>query len=213
MEKTMTLYEALEKKKILEKKVEQYRYNQPRLVDIKKTYDDVNDKGVAIDDIKKAIQSGRDAYCAVVYNLNELKAAINEANAKIHVIIAGKEYSIANAISRLRSIDVEVEMYTRMLTNIRACENEIENASTNLSSEAVSKYVSRILGDSKKDEGTIKALKEQYIKDNTLELYDPLNTRELASTKLDELAAFKEQIHFALTKANCENTITVNFSD
>ena len=213
MEKTMTLYEALEKKKILEKKVEQYRYNQPRLVDIKKTYDDVNDKGVAIDDIKKAIQSGRDAYCAIVYNLNELKAAINEANAKIHVIIAGKEYSIANAISRLRSIDVEVEMYTRMLTNIRACEKEIENASTNLSSEAVSKYVSRILGDSKKDEGTIKALKEQYIKDNTLELYDPLNTRELASTKLDELATFKEQIHFALTKANCENTITVNFSD
>lgn len=209
----MTLYEALEKKKILEKKVEQYRHNQPRLVDIKKTYDDVNDKGVAIDDIKKAIQSGRDAYCAVVYNLNELKAAINEANAKIHVIIAGKDYSIANAISRLRSIDVEVEMYTRMLTNIRACENEIENASMNLSSEAVSKYVSRILGDSKKDEGTIKALKEQYIKDNTLELYDPLNTRELASTKLDELATFKEQIHFALTKANCENTITVNFSD
>ena len=104
-------------------------------------------------------------------------------------------------------------MYTRMLTNIRACENEIENASANLSSEAVSKYVSRILGDSKKDESTIKALKEQYIKDNTLELYDPLNTRELASTKLDELAAFKEQIHFALTKANCENTITVNFSD
>ena len=52
-----------------------------------------------------------------------------------------------------------------------------------------------------------------HIKDNTLELYDPLNTRELASTKLDELAAFKEQIHFALTKANCENTITVNFSD
>ena len=213
MEKTMTLYEALEKKKILEKKVEQYRYNQPRLVDIKKTYDDVNDKGVAIDDIKKAIQSGRDAYCALVYNLSELKAAINEANAKIHVVIAGKEYSIANAISRLRSIDVEVDMYTRMLTNIRACENEIENASTNLSSEAVSKYVSKILGDSKKDEGTIKALKEQYIKDNTRELYDPLNTRELASTKLDELAAFKEQIHFALTKANCENTITVNFSD
>ena len=57
IEKTMTLYETLEKKKILEKKVEQYRYNQPRLVDIKKTYDDVNDKGVAIDDIKKAIQS------------------------------------------------------------------------------------------------------------------------------------------------------------
>lgn len=213
MEKTMTLYEALEKKKILEKKVEEYRHNQPRLVDIKKTYDDVNYKGVAIEEIKKLIQSGRDAYCASVFNLNELKAAINEANAKIHVVIGDKEYSIANAISRLRSIDIEVDMYTRMLNNIRTCENQIENASADLSSEAVSKYVSRILGDSKKDEATINALKEQYIKDNTLELYDPLNTRELAFKKLEELATFKEQIHFALTKANCENTITVNFTD
>ena len=33
------------------------------------------------------------------------------------------------------------------------------------------------------------------------------------SCSLDVLATFKEQIHFALTKANCENTITVNFSD
>ena len=213
MEVTMTLYEALEKKKILEKRVEERKFSQPRLVDIKKTYEDVNDKGAAIEDIKKAIQAGMDSYCSVVYNLNELKAAINEANAQVRVVIAGKEYTIANAISRLRSIDVEVEMYTRMLANIRACENEIEKLSYKLSSEEVSKYVARILGDSKKDEATIKTLKDQYIKDNTLELYDPLNTREIASKKLEELAAFKEQIHFALTKANCENTITVNFSD
>ena len=45
------------------------------------------------------------------------------------------------------------------------------------------------------------------------ELYDPFNIEELVNKKLDEINLFEEQIHFALTQANCTNTIEVEFED
>ena len=40
-----------------------------------------------------------------------------------------------------------------------------------------------------------------------------LTPEELAEKKLEEIALFREEIHLALTKANCENEITINYVD
>lgn len=213
MEVTMTLYEALEKKKILESKIDSISYRIPRLVDTKKTYGDTNIDGTPISEIERSIQAGKDAYYALVINLRELKAAINDANATIKIEVAGKTYSIANAIARLRSLADEIQMYNKMAKDIKDVQVLLNKQSQALESDAIAAYINKMLGDSKKDENIIKSIKESYIRDNTYELYDPFNTRELAEEGLLNCEAFRQQIHFALTKANCENYITVNFID
>lgn len=211
-EVTMTLYEALSKKKVLEKQVENLK--SYRLVDIKKTNFEESLFGENIEDVKKSIQAGYDKSVAVFNNYVELKAAINEANARIIVTIAGQNYTIANAIIRQRMLDDEELMYNRMLANIASLENEIEkNNNKYLSPDAIAAYIKNVLGDSKKDENLINSMKEDYIKSRTIELYDPLKTKEVAERKLEEIALFREQIHYALTQANCNNSITVNFAD
>lgn len=209
---SMTLYEALSKKKVLEKQVQVLKTY--RLADIKKTNSDESLSGENIEDVKKAIQAGYDKSVAVFNNYVELKAAINEANARITVTIAGHNYTIANAIIRQRMLDDEERLYNNMLSNISLLENDIEKHNKKyLSPEEISAYIKNVLGDSKKDENLITNIKDDYIKSRQIELYDPLKTKEIAERKLEEIAMFREQIHYALTQANCNNSIDVEFTD
>lgn len=208
----MTLYEALSRKRILEDKVS--KITTHRYVDIKKKHADESWGGVDIVDIDKSIHSAYSSEISLIRNLASLKAAINEANVNIKVEIAGKRYSIADAISRQRSLDEEEHMYIRMANNLEAVEREIESIRERyMNPEAISNYVSKVLGDSKKDDALIQTVTEDYMKKYEPELYDPLNTKEIAKERLNEIALFREQIHYALTQANCSNSITVEFED
>ena len=208
----MSLYEALSKKKIYEDKVR--KLERYRLVDIKKKHDEVNTSGVKIEDIKTQIDAGYQSSVAILNNYITLKAAINEANAVTKVEIAGKEYTIANAIARQRGLDQEEALYSRMIANINSINSEVERTNSKyLSPEAISKYVSSVLGDSKKSDELIRQVTEDYKKEHEVEIYDPLNTEELATKKLEEIAQFREEIHYKLTQVNCTTTITVGLED
>ena len=208
----MTLYEALAKKKIIEDRV--YKMKNCRLVDIKKKYEDTSVSGIPVEEVKRSIQAGYDSTVALIDNLRNIKAAINEANAKIKITVAGKEYTIADAIARQRMLSIEEDMYNRMINNLNVMKADINRQNdSRLSPEAISDYVSKIVGDSKKDATLIDKLTEDYRKKYEVELYDPLNTEELATKKLKEISDFREQIHYVLTQANCTNTVTVEFKD
>lgn len=209
---TMTLYEALAKKKILEDQVNNTK--NYRMIDKKLTYSDTTPTGVPINEVKSAIQSAFSSSVSLLYNYIVLKSAINDANASIQVEINGTSYSIANAIIRQRELDREEAMYERMLSNVNILRDDVNKTNERyLSADEVSKYVSKILGDSKKDQTLIDSVADKYKKEHQVELYDPLNTEELALNRLDEIKSFREQIHFVLTQANCNNKITVDFWD
>lgn len=209
---TMTLYEALSKKKVYESKLS--KASGGTFCGIKYKHKDICNDNNTVEEENDLIKSNYDKTVAIFNNYVALKAAINEANAKIKIEVGGKEYSIANAIVRQRSIGSEKAIYTKMLNNLTATKREIEYHNNEyLSADNISNYVSRILGDSKKDESIINKLKEDYINDHEYELYDPFNIEELVNKKLDEINLFEEQIHFALTQANCTNTIEVEFED
>ena len=206
----MTLYEALSRKAVLEKKISGRKY---RLVDtVKKNLVDSKDDLIA--ELDKNIYAGFQQMVANHANLVALKSAINEANAITKITVAGKEYSIANAIVRHRELDTEERIYTSMLDNFTQCRDVVNrtNEST-LSSDAIAKYIATVIGDAKRDEAFIESLKESYIRDNEVVLYDPLNTEKIATEKLDEIRLFREQIHFALTEINIKTTIEVDFVD
>ena len=184
----LTLYQALEKKKILEKRVNKVRGNE--LVGIRKKYVEETITGVPLADVKPAMEENLASSVSLVNNYITLKAAINEANAVTKVTIAGKEYTIVNAKNKVE------------LTNQKY-----------LSPESISRYVSNILGDSKKDEALIAATEQRYREANEVELYDPLDTEKLATEKIEEIELFREEFHNVLTTANCNTVITVEFAD
>lgn len=211
-EVTMTLYEALAKKKIYESRVSNIQTY--RACGIKLKASNITTDNQTLEEAKANYQSGLDESVAVLNNLTALKAAINEANVKIFVNIAGKDYTIASAIARYRMLDTEEKIYRSMLNNINACRTEVTNNNTRyLDPDRISEYVKKVLGDSKKDSDLIDSTTQTYKDQYEKEIYDPLNTEELATNKLKEIAEFRESIHYKLTEANCKNTITVTLAD
>ena len=69
------------------------------------------------------------------------------------------------------------------------------------------------MGNVKASPDLINDTSKRYIEDNEVYLYDPMGVQVMAEEKLEELSQFEEEIHFALTKANCENSIEVDISD
>jgi hypothetical protein len=209
----MSLYEAMERRNLLEKKIANINIRNANMVAAKKKNDDVLASGVSVEDAKKEIQSRYDSTIALVNNFIALKSAINDANAKITITVAGEEMSLANAIvrkrelGRLKTVWQEVKRIAMLTKEGIAKDNE-----KNLTDDAANTAVSKMLNDgSKKDPALIKMMKEDYIKKTELEFYDPLNLTEKADAELDRLEKFESEIHFAMTAANVQNTITVNF--
>lgn len=208
---SMTLYQALTRKKILEDKVSKMR--SLRMVEIIDS-SGKNKENMTSEEIEKIIRSNYSSTIANMKNLGILKAAINDTNAVVNITVAGKTYSIANAIARFRNLDSEEAMYKRMRDNIIGMKAEIaEHNEEKLSPEKISAYVQNVLGDSKKDDKLVQSVTESYRKDNSLTLFDPLDTETLAEEALADIDKFREEIHFALTKVNCETMITVEFVD
>lgn len=214
MKKIMSLYEAILYKKKLEDRLDRLNNNDLSFVDILYKKTNQSKDGKSEEESKQMIQSSVDSSVSLCNNFINVKAAINEANAKITISVAGKTYTIANAIVRHRLIEQEREIYTRMLHQFANARKAIEHHNTvNLSSDNVSEYVSKILGNVKASNDLIDDTSKRYIEDNEVYLYDPMGVQVMAERKLEELSKFEEEIHFALTKANCENSIEVDISD
>lgn len=219
-EVTMTLYEALEKKKIYDKRLE--KLNSHRLATIRRQGADSDTAGRSIKDmIDPSIKSSFDQTLAIIINSGILNSAINDANARIQVEIAGESYSIASAISRYRNIDVEERYYKAILDDLNGLKNEVEITNKkNLSPDAVTSYVKAAIGDSFTDPAmaeTIETIKNKYREDTTVEIYDPLgltdpNSKNFIEKLLDNVVSFKASFHTALTAANISNVITVDLA-
>lgn len=219
-EVTMTLYEALEKKKIYDKRLE--KLNSHRLATIRRQGADSDTASRSIKDmIDPSIKSSFDQTLAIIINSGILNSAINDANARIQVEIAGESYSIASAISRYRNIDVEERYYKAILDDLNGLKNEVEITNKkNLSPDAVTSYVKAAIGDSFTDPAmaeTIETIKNKYREDTTVEIYDPLgltdpNSKNFIEKLLDNVVSFKASFHTALTAANISNVITVDLA-
>ena len=209
----MSLYEAMERRNSLEAKIQKINPKLAAMVAVKKKYEDVLSNGTSIEDAKKVIQSRYDSTIALVHNFIALKSAINDANAKIMITVAGEEMSLANAIVRkremakLKTFWQEVKRIALLTKEGIASDNE-----KNLTDDAANMAVSKMLNDgSKKDPALIKMMKEDYLKKTELEFYDPLNLLEKSDEELDKIEKFESEIHFAMTAANVQNKITVEF--
>ena len=147
-------------------------------------------------------------------NYAAVKAAINEANARTKVKIAGKEYSIANAIARQRNLNKEESMYRSMVVQYHSVEQNVKKSNErNLSADAISAYIQKTSNGTKMSEELVRELTEEYKKRFEVEIYDPMKTKETAENALEEIKKFREEIHFALTQANINTMITVELED
>ena len=210
----MNIQEALAKKKILENRLSELKGSKLLYVTAA-TEVATTVNGYKREDIENKLKSNFDSMKHLISNLRELKCAINMSNATTKIIVAGKEYTVADAIARYNSISTERYFLSKCIAQYTTVTSQIEDTNKVVSEpERIAAHVGEILGsESKKNESIYNAVVEDYKKNNILYMIDPNNLEEVLIKWKEELDQFEADIHTALITSNIQTQITVEFED
>ena len=220
-EVTMTMQEALAKKKILESDIAK-RLSSNSLYGNKIYYISYATetaktiKGVDRDEFEERMEANYTSVKHLISNLARLKVAINASNATTKITVAGKEYTVADAIARFRSLDTEKGFFSTCASQYNNAVKHVQETNDTVNDpQQIADYVSKSLQSesAKKNEALYKQVVEDYKKNNIVYLVDPNNLGDELGGWQDELIAFEAEIHTALVTSNVSTRITVEFED
>ena len=204
----MTLARALAEIKLLNSKIEK-NIDNLRLVATKTGKKDIiNGSNERIEDFNVKAQSDYQSITDLIARRNLIKSKLTQANAVTYVTIGDKTYTIAEAIDRKNSIQIEKDLLLKMKqllnNNIK-----IMNTANDKMEDNINKMVETKMGTDKSKSDDIADLKRIFRESDTTTLVDPLNIQN----KIDELEKsieeFELNIDFALSEANAINTIYI----
>lgn len=206
--KDLTVYEALQEKKLLEKRISGIEPSKTLFV----TYAGITDEqisGVPMDKALASIKGNYDSISHLIKNLAAYTAAISQSNALTKVTIDGKDYTVAEAISRYNNIDVEKKFLSSLLSQYNATKATIDKHNREVSDPVkIANYLNSVLGD-KRTSTQIDEATKTYLDKNLWIIVDPNELTENIIRLCDELNSFKEKFHFILTQSNAITNVTV----
>jgi hypothetical protein len=148
-------------------------------------------------------------YTDLMERYNRIKAAIVQSNATAVVSIAGKTYTIAEAVERKRSIHMEDRLLDHMRFQWRDVKKEFEEHQLN-EQIRIERLLSAELGkDTKTNVDIVQALTKTFMEDGKAELVDPLGLEEVVRDRKKNMDDFKTNVDWVLSEANGKTLITV----
>jgi len=215
--KQISLYEALEKVKLINSKINLQSMNSNISSELKSEWlvkfanSDKLITQFTLNDVTAKIQSCYDSRIKLLDNLAILKCAIANANSKTIVCINGRNYTITEAITKKNMLTVMRRSYTSILNIVNRALYDIDTHNMKvLNPDNEADYLNKIVGNMQKNVGAeYETLKDLYRKNNEWALYDPLNLAKVIPEKLEELDAFEQEVNFKLNQANVQTLIEV----
>lgn len=140
---------------------------------------------------------------------NKMKAAIVVSNAMTTVNIAGKVYSVAEAVEWKRSIEFEKDLLNRMKMQYIAVIRAYEAHQVSEQSR-VERLLSVELGkDTKTSPETIKVLSESFLAENKADIIDPLKLETTIKSMAEEIELFETTVDYTLSESNGRILISI----
>ena len=155
--------------------------------------------------IKAQLQSVKD----LMKRRAELKAAIVTSNAVTQVVVAGQTMTVAEAIERKSSIELEKGLLATLKQQRAQAISQVERINQTVS-QRMDQLVQTAVGkDRKVDDVEIAAITGPFEKANKAELLDPSNLEDVISKIEESVNSFELDVDFALNEVNAVTKITV----
>lgn len=207
MSEKMLVTQALDERDLLVKKIGD-KISKIKLIDVKKQNEEKTLEGrVTPDEFGGTAESGYQSIMDLIDRFQRIDAAIVASNAVSTVKTSYGEFTVAGSIalrSRLKGngiYDIDGAFETRLITQMeRQYQTAVQTAdykNKNLESQAESMRLSILGKDSKVKDAKPLEVVDAYIKENTTEVIDPLNSQK----KIQEL---KEKIDTLLTELDTQ---------
>ena len=154
-------------------------------------------------------QASYQSYKDLLNRYNSIKAAIVLSNATTRVSIAGTEYTVADAVERKKTIEMEKNMLHLMQMQFDKVKNDYDSH-TSLENTRVERLIQTELGkDSKTNVEVITQLSETFLAQNRAEIVDPLNLAKEISALNKTIEDFETKVDWILSESNGRTMITV----
>ena len=207
---TMTIHKALSELKVIGERITKGLNKMPFVL----INEHVNTKiqGVDISEYTKQMMSAHQAVVDLINRRNAIKRAVVKSNATTIVVIAGKEYTVAEAIEmKNHGMEFVKLLMGKMASELdRAKRNaEINNGSA-LESRADG-YIRNLFNttDMKNLTAEAKSARDEFIKQHTTELVDPLKVSDKIAALEKEYYDFITEVDAILSVSNATTEIEV----
>jgi hypothetical protein len=208
MKTKMTIHRALSELKLIDAKIaKSIREVQPV---------GIHQKGKLInghikqEDFATNAKSKSDSIEALFNNKVAIKTAIVESNTKTKVTVAGKEYSVADAIT-FKSVIATKKQYIDILKNINTRTIGELNKNNEIVNSNIQKILEASLGkDNVKTSGTeVDAIRKPFMEANEFHLFDPLELTKKIEALDNEVTQFEAEVDATLSESNAVTLIEI----
>jgi len=218
MKQTMTLTEGLSKLKLYDKKIEKTLNEIVRgsvIIDYKKANSQTTEKyKKTVDELERDSKAIIDKYKALTKNRDTLKAAIAQANATTTLTIAGKTYTIVEAIERKRTIENDKMLLNYLKNKFSDIQSKVDYINEKAQEQANAIIETKVGAEAKNSKPEdIKALYDLIYEKNKVEMVDPLNVEKLIEELEETIDAFEQEVDINLSIVNARTEIEVDLVD
>lgn len=212
----MTVHKALAELKIIDNRINNAIVSGTYVVANKHSNTKIH--GMTIDDFKTSMKADFQKVSDLIARRNAIKRAVVASNAVTKVKVGDNEYTVAEAIE-MKNHGME---FKNTFKNYIACQytnakNEFDKNSGEPLERRAENYVLSVIQaqpkDSKMavDSDAMKNLRAQYIKDNTYDIIDPIDVKNVIEKLDNEISCFITEVDAALSVSNALTVLDVEY--
>ena len=212
---TMTVHKALAELKIIDDRISNAINNVFFVTAVKNGTKKID--GVDINSYNESVRSSYQKANDLINRRNALKRAVVMSNATTKVMVAGVEYTVAEAIDmKNHGLDGMRMMLNTMLRQYQdATYNFNRNSGENLEMKA-NEYVMNILGSQgntadKTDVKQVQALHDSFVANNEFVMVDPIEVEKKIEDMRNKIVEFETEVDAALSVSNAVTTIDIEY--
>lgn len=212
----MTVHKALAELKTMDDRIIKAVNAHPYAIAVKHSAEKIN--GVAVSEFKDNIKSAYQKVQSLIARRDAMKRAVVISNAATKIVVGDKEYTVAEAIEmKNHGMEYKKALLNRIVDNWHAAEVELNRNSGEAIEKRAEQYVLSVIQaqpkDSKMtvDSEAMKALRKDYIANNTYDLIDPLGVTKLMEGFMDEINEFETEVDAALSVSNAVTVIEFEY--
>jgi len=210
--KQITVTKALSDVKVLTDRIEKETDKLTVLSTKLKSKKVLKDKNIEVDDFKNEVKANYQSILDLIKNRDVIKSAIILSNAKTKVIIADKEYTVAEAIDKKNRIALEADLLMKLKSELITKSKQVTNFNDKLEAQIDKEREIMLSGDNAKNKDIVKTAEELATakrENNSVELVDPLNIEKVINELEDSIMSFKAEVDQQLSISNAVTLIEV----
>lgn len=209
---TMSIHKALCELKVIGDRIEKTMGKVPFVL----ANEHANRKiqGIPIEDFIAQIKSAHQSTVDLIARREAIKCAVVKSNAVTKVTVAGKEYTVAEAIEmKNHGMDFIRMLKTKLSSELDRAKRLAEMANGQNLENRADGYIKNLYGttDMKNLTEEANAARKTFIEQHTTELVDPLKAADMVTALENQFYDFMSEVDAALSVSNSLTEITITY--